>query len=47
MGPKNVFYVLIACVILFFVLKLGPIYYKGIFGIRGICADQVDRYKKY
>lgn len=47
MGTKNVFYVLIACVVLFFVLKIGPIYYKGIFGIRGICADQVDRYKKY
>ena len=47
MGTKNVFMVLIACVLIFFVLKVGPIYYKGLLGIRGICAEQVDRYKKY
>jgi len=47
MGTKNVFMVLIACVILFFVLKVGPIYNRGTLGIRGICAEQVDRYKKY
>lgn len=47
MGTKNVFYILIACVLIFFILKVGPIYYKGVLGIRGICAEQVDRYKKY
>jgi len=47
MGIKNVFMVLIACVLLFFVFKVGPIYYKGLLGIRGICAEQIDRYKKY
>lgn len=47
MGTKNVFIVLIACVILFFVLKVGPILNRGTLGIRGVCAEQVDRYKKY
>ncbi len=47
MGTKDVFMVLIACVLLFFVFKVGPIYYRGVLGIRGICAEQVDRYKKY
>ncbi len=47
MGIKNVSTILIACVLLFFVFKVGPIYYKGLLGIRGICAEQVDRYKKY
>ena len=47
MGTKDVFMVLIACVLLFFVFKVGPIYYKGLLGIRGICAEQIDRYKKY
>ena len=38
MGIKNVFMVLIACVILFFVLKVVPILNRGTLGIRGICA---------
>lgn len=47
MGAKNVFTVIIVCVLLFVAFKVGPILYKGVFGIRGICAEQVDRYKKY
>jgi hypothetical protein len=47
MGVKNVFTVLVVCVILFVAFKVVPIFYKGVIGIRGVCAEQVDRYKKY
>ena len=47
MGIKNVFTVLIICVLLFFAFKIGPIQYRGVLGIRGVCSEQVDRYKKY
>ncbi len=47
MGIKNIFLILILCVVLFVLLKVGPIVYRGTIGIRGVCADQVDRYKKY
>lgn len=47
MGSKNIFIIFLICVVLFFVLKIGPIVYRGTIGIRGVCSDQVDRYKKY
>lgn len=47
MGAKNIFIILIFCVFLFVLLKVGPIIYRGTLGLRGVCADQVDRYKKY
>ncbi len=47
MGTQNVFKVLIACVLLYLAFTVGPILNRGILGIRGVCAEQVDRYKKY
>jgi len=47
LGIKNVFIVIIACVFLFFAFKIGPIQYRGVLGIRGVCSEQVDRYKRY
>lgn len=47
MGSKNIFTLFIICVVLYFVFAIGPIAYRGIIGIRGICADQVNLYKKY
>lgn len=47
MEGKNVLIVLVVCVLLFVSFKVGPILYRGVFGLRGICAEQVDRYKKY
>ncbi|NIP37552.1 MAG: hypothetical protein GWO07_03120 [Candidatus Dadabacteria bacterium] len=47
MSGKNVFVIFIICIALFVLLKVGPIIYRGTLGIRGVCAEQIDRYKKY
>lgn len=47
MDSKNILVVILACILLYLAFTVGPILYKGVFGIRGICSEQVNRYKKY
>lgn len=47
MDSKNILVVILACILLYLAFTVGPIIYRGVFGIRGICSEQVNRYKKY
>ena len=47
MDSKNIFTVIIVCILLYLSFTVGPILYRGMIGIRGICSEQVNRYKKY
>ena len=47
MDSKNVLIVILVCILLYLAFTAGPIVYRGVFGIRGICSEQVNRYKKY
>jgi hypothetical protein len=47
MGIRNIFIIIIVCILLYLSFTVGPIFYRGFFGLRGICSEQVNRYKKY
>ena len=47
MDSKNILIVILVCILLYLAFTVGPIVYRGVFGIRGICSEQVNRYKKY
>ncbi len=44
---SSVFWILLLALIFYVGIKVVPIYYRGIFGIRGICQENADVYHKY
>ena len=44
---KSVFWILVLALIFYIGFQIVPIYYKGVFGIRGICKENADVYHKY
>ena len=44
---SSVFWILLLALIFYAGFKVVPIYYRGIFGIRGICQENADVYHKY
>jgi hypothetical protein len=44
---SSVFWILLLALIFYVGFKVVPIYYRGIFGIRGICQENADVYHKY
>ncbi len=47
MSVKTVFWILVLALIFYVGFKVVPIYYKGIIGIRAVCKETADLYKKY
>jgi len=43
----SIFWVIILAFIFYFGFKVVPIYYRGVFVIKGICKENVDVYHKY
>ncbi len=41
---SSVFWILVVVVLFYVGFKVVPIYYKGIFGIRGVCKENADVY---
>ena len=46
-GWGSVFWVVILAIIFYFGFKVAPIYYRGLFVMKGICKENVDVYHKY
>ncbi len=44
---SSVFWILVLALIFYVGFKVVPIYYRGIFGIRGVCKENADLYHKY
>ena len=44
---SSVFWILLLALIFYVGIKVVPIYYRGIFGIRGICQENAEVYHKY
>lgn len=44
---SSVFWILVVVVLFYVGFKVVPIYYKGIFGIRGVCKENADVYHKW
>jgi len=44
---SSVFWILVLALIFYVGFKVVPIYYRGIFGIRGVCKENADVYHKY
>jgi hypothetical protein len=47
MNLKSIFWVLVLALLFYVGFKVVPIYYRGIIGIRSLCKEQADLYKKY
>ncbi len=47
MSVKAIFWFIILAVVLYLGFKVGPIYYKGMMGIRGVFEENIDKYHKY
>jgi hypothetical protein len=47
MNLKSIFWIAFLALILYVGFKVVPIYYRGIIGVRGVCKEQADLYKKY
>ncbi len=44
---SNILWIIVIALIFYIGFKVVPIYYKGLIGIRGVCKEQADLYKKY
>lgn len=44
---SSIFWILVLALIFYVGFKVVPIYYRGIFGIRGVCNENADLYHKY
>jgi hypothetical protein len=44
---SSIFWILLLALIFYVGFKIVPIYYRGIFGIRGVCQENADVYHKY
>jgi hypothetical protein len=44
---SSIFWILVLALIFYVGFKVVPIYYRGIFGIRGVCKENADVYHKY
>ncbi|HVY54709.1 MAG TPA: hypothetical protein VHC46_03040 [Thermodesulfobacteriota bacterium] len=44
---SSVFWILLLALIFYVGFKIVPIYYRGIFGLRGVCQENADVYHKY
>ena len=47
MKISSIFWILLLALIIYVGFKIVPIYYRGVFGIRGICQENADVYHKY
>jgi hypothetical protein len=47
MSGKGIFWILVLAAIFYVSFKVVPIFYRGTIGIRGVCKEQADLYKKY
>jgi hypothetical protein len=47
MKISSIFWILLLALIFYVGFKVVPIYYRGIFGIRGVCQENADVYHKY
>ncbi|MGQ0792852.1 MAG: hypothetical protein ACT4NX_02075 [Deltaproteobacteria bacterium] len=47
MGFKSLLWILVLAAALYVAFQAGPILYKGTLGIRGVCKEYADQYKKY
>lgn len=47
MSLGGLFKIVVVAAIFFAGFKVVPIIYKGTFGIRGVCKEYADQYKKY
>lgn len=47
MKIASVFWILVLVLIFYIGFKVVPIYYRGIFGVRGVCKENADVYHKY
>jgi hypothetical protein len=47
MSVKAIFWIMVLALIFYAGFKVIPIYYRGMIGIRGVCKEQADAYKKY
>jgi hypothetical protein len=44
---SSIFWILLLALIFYVGFKIVPIYYRGVFGIRGVCQENADVYHKY
>jgi len=44
---SSIFWILLLALIFYVGFKIVPIYYRGIFGLRGVCQENADVYHKY
>lgn len=44
---SSIFWILLLALIFYVGFKVVPIYYRGIFGLRGVCQENADVYHKY
>lgn len=44
---KTIFWLIVIMLIVYLGYATIPLYYKGIFGIRGVCKNNVELYHKY
>lgn len=44
---SSIFWILLLVLIFYVGFKVVPIYYRGIFGLRGVCQENADVYHKY
>jgi hypothetical protein len=47
MSVKTIFWILVLVLAFYLGFKVVPIFYRGIFGIRAACKEEVEYYKKY
>lgn len=47
MGVKSIFWLVVLTALFYVGFKIAPVFFKGTIGIRGVCKEQVDLYKKY
>lgn len=46
-GLSTIFWLVVLALVFYVGFQVVPIYYKGVFGIRGVCKENADVYHKY